>query len=188
MPGQFDAEQNGYWGGNLPSVSDWADILASYNSHITPGMDFSQRVKQDLSGIAMVPSATPIAKWAEDPDFVNTMPTTWANPDITYNMPIVDSLSATKQAQVNAILAPIRKSKISSIVDAVKKGAKSGGKSKGKRGRTTAAPASGPHGGGMTSSKSAAAGGWGTSGRGEFDGGFGDAGMGEGMGGFGGWT
>ena len=47
---QFDAEQNGYWGGNLPSVSDWADILASYNSHITPDMDFSQRVK-DLSGI-----------------------------------------------------------------------------------------------------------------------------------------
>ena len=186
MPGQFDATDNGYWG-ELPHGSNWADILAAYNSHITPDMtsSFEQQIMQDPSGIVMTPSATPTTySTPQDPNFVNTMPTMWANPDVTYNMPIVNPV----QAQVNAILAPVRKSKISSIVDAVKQGAKSGGRSKGKRGRTTAAPASGPHGGGMTSSQSAAAGGWGTSGRGEFDGGYGDAGMGEGMGGFGGWT
>mgnify|MGYP003636357667 FL=1 len=154
MPGEFDAPNNGYWGGNLPSVSDWAEILAEHNSHITPEvMDhYANQVSIDPSSISMIPNEIVTNEFVALPENeVNTMPNTWANPDITYSMPMVQVPQMPITSRV--------KSKIS---------AKSGGKSKGKGKRGTAAPASGPHGGGMTSSQSAEAAGYGTDPYGEF--------------------
>ena len=185
----FDSPHPGSSWGN---TSNWAGILADYNANVTQMMQDATAWKatQDPSGISIIPQSAINPTQATE---VTPMPTMWANPDTTYNMPMINELPDPQRYNYSNIPFTEYKEVSLPIASAVQKaaksgGKKSGGKSKGKRGRTTAAPASGPHGGGMTSSQSAAAGGWGTSGRGEFDGGFGDAGMGEGMGGFGGWT
>tara|TARA_R100000656_G_scaffold120688_1_gene95163 strand:+ start:203 stop:775 length:573 start_codon:yes stop_codon:yes gene_type:complete len=178
----FDSPHPGSSWGN---TSNWADILAEYNANVPQMMHDATawQATQDPSGIGIIPQS------AIDPSLRTEvempMPTMWANPNITYNMPMISELPDPQKYNYSNIPLIEYKEVSLPIASAVQKAAKGGGRSKGKRGRTTAAPASGPHGGGMTSSESAAAGGYGSDPGGEFGG---TGGYGGGMGGFGGWT
>ena len=91
----FDLPATGYWG----NTSNWADILADYNANVPQMMMDAKgwQATQDPSGISVIPQTAihPELMVQVDP----AMPNMWANPDLTYNMPMISQLPDPNEFQ-----------------------------------------------------------------------------------------